>query len=76
MLATPTINKEYDVAKTGSTCNKYTSTGTVTMEPPPPIKPSVIPITSAAIYPITISIYELEHLNLVHKCKRIIFDYC
>ena len=51
-LLAPTINKEYAVASTGSTPNKYTRTGTVKILPPPPIKPSETPINTDAKYPI------------------------
>lgn len=44
----PTINSEYAVANTGSTPKRYTRTGTVSIEPPPPIRPSEIPITIEA----------------------------
>jgi hypothetical protein len=47
----PTTNKEYAVAITGSIKNKYTNTGTVSMEPPPPVRPSINPIKIEAIYP-------------------------
>ena len=48
-LVEPTINKEYDVASTGDTLNKYTKTGTVRIEPPPPINPNEIPINKDAM---------------------------
>jgi hypothetical protein len=44
----PTINKEYAVAKIGLTPKRYTRTGTVKMDPPPPISPSEIPISNEA----------------------------
>jgi hypothetical protein len=44
----PTTKSEYAVAKIGSTPNKYTKTGTVKMDPPPPIRPSEIPMSSEA----------------------------
>jgi hypothetical protein len=53
-LLNPTINREYAVASTGSTPKRYTKTGTVKMEPPPPIKPKDIPITIEANNPKTI----------------------
>jgi hypothetical protein len=45
----PTMNKEYAMATIGSTLNRYTKTGTVSIEPPPPINPSEIPIISEAM---------------------------
>ena len=43
----PTINKEYAVAVTGIIFNTYTNTGTVRIDPPAPVKPKTIPITTA-----------------------------
>lgn len=48
-LVAPTTNNEYVVANTASISNRYTSTGTVRMLPPPPINPSEIPIKRDAI---------------------------
>ena len=44
-----------EVESTRLILNKYNNTGTVSIEPPPPIKPSDIPINKEVIYP-TISI--------------------
>jgi hypothetical protein len=44
----PTTNSEYAVLNTGLTPIKYTSTGTVRMEPPPPRMPSERPMKRAA----------------------------
>jgi hypothetical protein len=48
-LVEPTINKEYEVANTGETPNRYTNTGRVNIDPPPPISPNEIPINNAAM---------------------------
>jgi len=45
-LVDPTTNNEYDVARMGDTPNKYTKTGTARIDPPPPIRPSEMPINS------------------------------
>lgn len=50
-LVEPTTNKEYDVASMGDTPNRYTKTGTVSIEPPPPINPNDMPMNNEAIYP-------------------------
>jgi hypothetical protein len=42
------MKREYAVAKTASTLNKYTNTGTVRILPPPPIRPNAIPIKTDA----------------------------
>ena len=47
-LVMPTMNNEQVVASNGFTCIKYTSTGTVRIEPPLPIIPSEMPINIAA----------------------------
>lgn len=52
-LVVPTIKREYAVAITGSTENRYTKTGTVKIDPPPPIIPSETPINKEAKYPAT-----------------------
>jgi hypothetical protein len=54
----PTINKEYAVLISAPIPKRYTNTGTVNIEPPPPISPSEIPIKMDAMYPV-ISIIEL-----------------
>lgn len=48
----PTIKREYAVDSTTSSPMRYTKTGTVRIEPPPPIKPSVAPIIKAQKKPI------------------------
>ena len=60
MLLTPTIHREYVVAKTGSIWKKYTKTGTVKIEPPLPTKPRDMPISVAKKYPI---ICIVDYLN-------------
>jgi hypothetical protein len=45
----PTIKREYAVANEGVIPATYTNTGTVRIEPPPPIKPNEMPIKSAKI---------------------------
>src|SRR5699024_1319716 len=63
-LVVPTINKEYAVAKAGDTPKKYTNTGTVSIEPPPPIKPKDNPIAIDAIYPIISINCSVANINL------------
>jgi hypothetical protein len=45
------MNKELVVASEGCTPIRYTSTGTVRMEPPLPTMPSDRPMSMEAIYP-------------------------
>ena len=50
-LAVPTINNELVVANNGFIPIRYTNTGTVSIEPPPPIIPNEMPINIDARYP-------------------------
>src|SRR5690606_2707169 len=47
----PTANSEYVVASTGSTPITYTRIGTVSIVPPLPIRPNVVPTTTASTNP-------------------------
>jgi hypothetical protein len=52
------MKREYAVARTASTLNKYTSTGTVRILPPPPISPRETPMMIEERYP-AISIMQI-----------------
>lgn len=61
---TPTTKREYAVAVTGLTANKYTKIGTDRIEPPPPISPKTIPIKRAPKYPKICVISMTAKLNI------------
>jgi hypothetical protein len=48
-LVEPTINNEYEVAVSGERWKRYTSSGTVRIDPPLPVIPSDIPINAAKL---------------------------
>ena len=48
------------VAKMGSIDKIYTKIGIVKIDPPPPIKPNIIPIIIALIYPIISIIFLIK----------------
>src|SRR5690606_3531257 len=67
---TAIANSEYVVAIFGSTPSASTNTGTVSIDPPLPTKPRVIPIKSAKTSP-KISIYTQSYWNLLTKKEKL-----
>lgn len=53
----------------GSTLNKYTNSGTVSIDPPPPISPSDKPISIDAMYPIISKMYRVVKLFVKNVLK-------